>query len=45
MKFAIETESRYVPRESDPDNDRYVFAYTITIRNQGDAAGQLLNRP
>lgn len=44
MKFAIETESRYVPRESDPDNDRYVFAYTITIRNQGDAAGQLLNR-
>jgi len=44
VKFAVEAESRYVPKESDPDNDRYVFAYTITIRNDGDAAGQLLNR-
>jgi ApaG protein len=42
--FAIEVQSRYVEKESDPAADRYVFAYTITIRNEGDAAGQLLNR-
>lgn len=42
--FAVEVESRYVERESDPAGDRYVFAYTITIRNNGEAAGQLMNR-
>jgi len=42
--FVVEVESRYVERESDPAGERYVFAYTITIRNTGAAAGQLLNR-
>jgi ApaG protein len=42
--FAIEVQSRYIEKESDPAADRYVFAYTITIRNDGDEAGQLLNR-
>jgi ApaG protein len=42
--FAIEVQSRYVEKESDPAANRYVFAYTITIRNDGSAAGQLLNR-
>jgi ApaG protein len=44
MSFNIDVETRYIDRESDPAANRFVFAYTITIRNDGDAAGQLLNR-
>ncbi len=40
----ISVETRYVERESEPDRDRYVFAYTITISNLGTEAGQLLDR-
>jgi len=40
----IEVETRYVERESDPAQHRFVFAYTITITNEGDAPAQLLNR-
>jgi len=43
-EFLVEVETRYVERESDPAHERYVFAYTITISNQGDLPGQLLNR-
>ena len=42
--ISIEVETRYVERESDPAAQRYVFAYTITVANQGAAAAQLLNR-
>ena len=42
--FAIEVETQFIERESDPARDRYVFAYTITISNRGDSSGQLLNR-
>lgn len=44
MSFIIETESRYVAGESDPAARRYVFAYTITIRNDGDEPGTLKSR-
>jgi ApaG protein len=43
-KFAIDVQSRHLAAESDPAANRYVFAYTITIRNDGDDAGQLLSR-
>jgi ApaG protein len=42
--FAINVQSRYIEQESDPAESRYVFAYTITIRNDGEEAGQLLSR-
>lgn len=42
--ITIEVETRYIGRESDPDQRRFVFAYTITITNAGDAPAQLLNR-
>ena len=42
--FQVDVETRFVEAESDPARDRYVFAYTITISNHGDSAGQLLNR-
>lgn len=35
---------RYVSEHSEPDNDRYIFAYTITIRNVGKAPAQLISR-
>lgn len=34
----------YVPAQSAPENNRYVFAYTITITNAGDIAARLLTR-
>lgn len=42
--FKIDVETRYIEKESDASQPRYVFAYTITISNQGERAGQLLNR-
>ena len=40
----ISVECRHLPQESDPSEQRYVFAYTITIENNSDEASQLLNR-
>ena len=40
----VTVESRYLPQESDPTAQRYVFAYTITIENNASDASQLLNR-
>jgi ApaG protein len=35
---------RYLPEQSDEKTGRYVFAYTITIRNTGEATAQLISR-
>ena len=43
-QFEIEVEPRYIARESDPKARRWVFAYTITIRNTGTRAARLDNR-
>ena len=45
-KHRIEVSARvtYVPDQSDAENGRYVFAYTITIRNTGSVAAQLVSR-
>ena len=40
----IEVATRYLDDESEPDKGRYVFAYTIHIRNNGRAAARLLSR-
>ncbi|MGE5385176.1 MAG: Co2+/Mg2+ efflux protein ApaG [Betaproteobacteria bacterium] len=46
QKYRIEVfaEPQYLPEQSDPDDDRYVFAYAITIRNTGDVPAQLVSR-
>lgn len=44
VEFTVGVESRYIEAESEPSNDRYVFAYTITIRNSGGESGKLINR-
>ncbi len=43
-RIDIQVETQHVADQSDPDNDRYVFAYTITISNRGDEPARLLNR-
>jgi len=40
----IEVETRYLPDQSDKGESRYVFAYTITIHNNGSLPAQLLSR-
>ena len=40
----VEIETQYIKEQSLPDQDHYVFAYTITIHNNGDVPAQLLRR-
>ena len=40
----ITVKTRYLEDQSDPDSDRYVFAYTISIRNAGSDDAQLRRR-
>jgi ApaG protein len=40
----IETQTFYVHAQSQPDQDKYVFAYTIRIHNQSNYTVQLLRR-
>jgi len=40
----IQVATRYIDDQSDPDINRYVFAYTITISNSGDVAARLISR-
>lgn len=42
--IAVKTRTVYIADQSDPANDRYVFAYTVTITNSGSIAAQLLSR-
>ncbi|MCE0559205.1 Co2+/Mg2+ efflux protein ApaG [Motilimonas sp. E26] len=43
-QIQISVKTVYIPAQSEPEQNRYVFAYTITIRNNGDQAMQLLHR-
>ncbi|MDZ7662013.1 Co2+/Mg2+ efflux protein ApaG [Thiohalophilus sp.] len=40
----VDVETAYIEEQSDPDQNRYVFSYTITIRNEGSVAAKLLSR-
>ena len=42
--FDIEVATRYLDDQSEPEQDRYVFAYTIHIRNRGSVPARLLAR-
>ena len=43
-KINIAVETNYLDDQSEPREQRYVFAYTITIRNEGDVPAKLLTR-
>ena len=40
----VAVETQFIPDQSTPENNRYVFAYAITISNLGQKAAQLLTR-
>ena len=43
-EIRIHVATQYVDDQSEPDIDRYVFAYTITIENLSEVPAQLLSR-
>ncbi|MDH3286377.1 MAG: Co2+/Mg2+ efflux protein ApaG [Betaproteobacteria bacterium] len=46
QKYDIQVAARtaFIPEQSDLENGRYVFAYTITITNAGHVPAQLVSR-
>jgi ApaG protein len=43
-QFSVSVRPQFVPEHSRPDEDKFLFAYTVTIRNTGDVAAQLISR-
>src|SRR5512142_3087351 len=43
-RIQVSVQVRYLADQSDVIDDRYVFAYTITLTNEGEQAVQLLSR-
>jgi ApaG protein len=41
---AVAARTAFIPDQSDVENGRYVFAYTITITNTGTVPAQLVSR-
>jgi ApaG protein len=45
-KYRIDVQpvAQFIPDQSDPDENRYLFVYTITITNTGEVPAQLVSR-
>ena len=43
-RVCVQVQSVYIETHSMPEEERYVFAYTVTIRNLGRTAVQLIGR-
>lgn len=43
-RIRVEVETAYLDEQSEPGEQRFVFAYTITIRNEGEVPARLLTR-
>lgn len=43
-RIEVTVEPQYLPAQSEPEQNRYAFAYRVTIENQGQLAAQLLSR-
>lgn len=43
-EIRVHVATDYIDNQSEPESDRYVFAYTITITNNGVAAARLISR-
>lgn len=44
QRINVEVKTAYLDDRSDPSRNQYVFAYTITLTNAGDAPAQLISR-
>ncbi len=40
----VQVETNYMESQSQPDEQRFVFSYTVTIRNEGSVPARLMNR-
>lgn len=40
----IDVETDYIPEQSLPEANRYVYTYTITLRNDGNVPARLMTR-
>ena len=40
----VSVTTEYLAAQSQPEQGRYVFAYTVTVRNDGQVSAQLLSR-
>ena len=40
----VSVVSRYLPEQSEPEQNRFAFAYTVTIRNTGELPAKLQSR-
>ncbi|MFZ6649431.1 Co2+/Mg2+ efflux protein ApaG [Undibacterium sp. TJN25] len=40
----VSVATQYLEEQSDPDHGNYVYAYTITIKNTGSVAAQVISR-
>jgi ApaG protein len=43
-EFTVSVRTQYLENQSGPEHGRFVFAYSITIRNTGQVAAQLISR-
>src|SRR4030066_814 len=43
-RIAVDVDTHYLESQSDPGESRFVFAYTITIKNEGMVSARLLRR-
>lgn len=44
LGIRVTVQSVYLAEQSAPDDDRYAFAYTVSISNEGDTPAQLRTR-
>ncbi|MHA6495506.1 Co2+/Mg2+ efflux protein ApaG [Pseudomonas borbori] len=40
----VSVATRYLPEQSEPEQNRFAFAYTVTVTNNGQLSAQLLSR-
>jgi len=40
----VKVKPLYLPHQSEPENGKYVFSYTVTLSNTGSMAARLLTR-
>jgi ApaG protein len=43
-ELSVSVRPQFLPEHSNPDEQHFVFAYTVTIRNTGETTAQLLSR-
>jgi ApaG protein len=43
-KIRVDVETSFLSEQSNPGENRYVFSYTITIRNEGTVPARLVTR-